>query len=276
MMNFFREKTNRFMVLKLLFFICFSGTSFAQQLTVSGIVTEENGGIPIPGVNIIVKNTNKGAVTDFDGNYQIQADTDDVLVFSFLGYEPIEVIVTTSVINVSLKEDTEKLNEVVIIGYGTTTVKDATGSITSVTSKDFNKGNIVTPGAGYLLQPQVTIPEDAISIVVSQDGEVSVTVQGQAEPAVIGQINTVNFVNPTGLEPIGQNLFTETGVSGAPQEGVPGLEGYGMIVQGALETSNVNTTEELVNLIESQRVYEMNSKVISAVDEMLSYINQQL
>ncbi|MBL4765344.1 MAG: flagellar basal-body rod protein FlgG [Colwellia sp.] len=139
-----------------------------------------------------------------------------------------------------------------------------------------DEGNMVTPGAGYLIQPQVTIPEDAISIVISQDGEVSVTLQGQAEPAVVGQINTVNFVNPTGLQPVGQNLYTETAVSGAPQEGVPGLEGYGMIVQGALETSNVNTTEELVNLIESQRVYEMNSKVISAVDEMLSYINQQL
>jgi flagellar basal-body rod protein FlgG len=139
-----------------------------------------------------------------------------------------------------------------------------------------DEGNMVTPGAGYLLQPQVTIPEDALSIIVSQDGEVSVTLQGQAEAAVVGQINTVNFVNPTGLQPIGQNLYTETAVSGAPQEGVPGLEGFGMIVQGALETSNVNTTEELVNLIESQRVYEMNSKVISAVDEMLSYINQQM
>ena len=138
------------------------------------------------------------------------------------------------------------------------------------------EGNIVTPGAGYLLQPQVTVPADALSIIVSQDGEVSVTLQGQPEPAVIGQINTVNFINPTGLMPIGQNLFTETSVSGAPQQGVPGLEGYGLIVQGALETSNVNTTEELVNLIESQRVYEMNSKVISAVDQMLSYINQQL
>lgn len=138
------------------------------------------------------------------------------------------------------------------------------------------EGNVVTPGAGYLIQPQITIPEDALSINVSQDGEVSVTLQGQPEPAVVGQINTVNFINPTGLEPIGQNLFTETAVSGAPTEGVPGLEGYGMLVQGALETSNVNTTEELVNLIESQRVYEMNSKVISAVDQMLSYINQQL
>lgn len=138
------------------------------------------------------------------------------------------------------------------------------------------EGNVVTPGAGYLLNPQITVPEDAIEIMVSQDGEVSVRLQGQADNAVIGQINTVNFVNPTGLEPIGQNLFVETAVSGAPQEGTPGLEGFGMIVQGALETSNVNTTEELVNLIESQRVYEMNSKVISAVDQMLSYINQQL
>jgi flagellar basal-body rod protein FlgG len=139
-----------------------------------------------------------------------------------------------------------------------------------------DEGNIVTPGAGYLLQPQVTVPEDALSIIVSQDGEVSITLQGQAEPAVVGQINTINFINPTGLEPIGQNLYVETSVSGAPQEGVPGLGGYGLLVQGALETSNVNTTEELVNLIESQRVYEMNSKVISAVDQMLSYINQQL
>lgn len=138
------------------------------------------------------------------------------------------------------------------------------------------EGNVVTPGAGYLMQPQITIPPDALAITVSQDGEVSVKLQGQPAPAVIGQINTVNFINPMGLEPIGQNLYVETAVSGAPQQGIPSLEGFGMIVQGALETSNVNTTEELVNLIESQRVYEMNSKVISAVDEMLSYINQQL
>ncbi|XQW85804.1 flagellar basal-body rod protein FlgG [Thalassotalea piscium] len=138
------------------------------------------------------------------------------------------------------------------------------------------EGNMVTSGAGYRLQPQITIPEDAQQITISQDGEVSVSIAGQAEPAVIGQINTINFVNPTGLQPIGQNLFIETAVSGAPQEGVPGLEGFGMLQQGMLETSNVNTTEELVNLIETQRVYEMNSKVISAVDQMLSYINQQL
>jgi flagellar basal-body rod protein FlgG len=139
-----------------------------------------------------------------------------------------------------------------------------------------DEGNMVTPGAGYLLQPQITIPNDAQEIMISQDGEVSVKIQGQPDNAVVGQINTVSFVNPTGLEPVGQNLYTETAVSGTPQEGTPGLDGFGMIVQGALETSNVNTTEELVNLIQGQRIYEMNSKVISAVDQMLSYINQQL
>lgn len=138
------------------------------------------------------------------------------------------------------------------------------------------EGNVVTPGAGFLLQPQVTVPPDALEIIVSQDGEVSVRLQGQADNAVIGQITTSNFINPTGLEPVGQNLYVETAVSGTPVQGTPGLDGFGSIVQGALETSNVNTTEELVNLIESQRVYEMNSKVISAVDQMLNYINQQL
>ncbi|MBO9489073.1 flagellar basal-body rod protein FlgG [Endozoicomonas sp. G2_1] len=138
------------------------------------------------------------------------------------------------------------------------------------------EGNVVTPGAGFLLQPQVTVPPDALEIIVSQDGEVSVRLQGQANNAVIGQITTSNFINPTGLEPVGQNLYVETAVSGTPVQGTPGLDGFGSIVQGALETSNVNTTEELVNLIESQRVYEMNSKVISAVDQMLNYINQQL
>lgn len=138
------------------------------------------------------------------------------------------------------------------------------------------EGNVVTPGAGFLLQPQITVPPNALEIIVSQDGEVSVRQQGQANNAVIGQITTSNFINPTGLEPVGQNLYVETAVSGTPVQGTPGLDGFGSIVQGALETSNVNTTEELVNLIESQRVYEMNSKVISAVDQMLNYINQQL
>lgn len=138
------------------------------------------------------------------------------------------------------------------------------------------EGNIVTPGAGYLLQPQITIPPDAQSVTVSQDGEVSVKLFGQADNQVVGQLTISNFINASGLEPIGQNLFTETAVSGAPIQGNPSLDGLGSIVQGTLETSNVNVTEELVNLIEAQRTYEMNAKVLSAVDQMLSYVNQQL
>ncbi|MDO6524946.1 flagellar basal-body rod protein FlgG [Motilimonas sp. 1_MG-2023] len=139
-----------------------------------------------------------------------------------------------------------------------------------------DEGTIVTPGAGYPLQPEIQVPQDAQSITVSQDGEVSVQVPGQAEAQVIGQLNLSDFVNPSGLEPIGQNLYLETGSSGAPLQGIPGNDGIGSLVQGALETSNVNVTEELVNLIESQRVYEMNSKVIKSVDEMLSFVSQQL
>jgi flagellar basal-body rod protein FlgG len=137
-------------------------------------------------------------------------------------------------------------------------------------------GQIVTPGAGFLLQPAITVPDDAQQITISQDGEVSVQLRGQADPVVLGQLNISDFINPTGLQPIGQNLFVETGVSGAPIVGIPGLDGIGTIQQGSLETSNVNVTEELVNLIESQRLFEMNSRVISTVDEMLSNVIQQL
>ncbi|MBQ1784926.1 MAG: flagellar basal-body rod protein FlgG [Gammaproteobacteria bacterium] len=138
------------------------------------------------------------------------------------------------------------------------------------------EGQLVTSGAGYLVQPQVDVPPDAQSLTVSTDGQVSVQQPGQAAATIIGNITTVDFVNPSGLMPIGENLFTETGASGAATEGTPGLDGLGTIRQGALETSNVNVTEELVNLIQAQRVYEMNAKVISAVDQMLSYVNQQL
>ncbi|MDP5254269.1 MULTISPECIES: flagellar basal-body rod protein FlgG [unclassified Vibrio] len=137
-------------------------------------------------------------------------------------------------------------------------------------------GTVVTSGTGYALEPQIVIPEDAISITVGTDGEVSVRVRGQQNNVVVGQITITDFINPGGLEPVGQNLYLPTGASGDPQEGVPGLDGLGEIRQSMLETSNVNVTEELVNMIEAQRVYEMNSKVISAVDKMMSFVNQQL
>jgi len=139
-----------------------------------------------------------------------------------------------------------------------------------------DEGAVVTSGSGYSLDPEIIIPDDSISITVGNDGEVSVRLRGQTDNQVVGQITTVDFINPGGLEPIGQNLYLPTGASGEATEGVPGLDGLGSIRQSMLETSNVNVTEELVNMIEAQRVYEMNSKVISAVDKMQSFVNQQL
>ncbi len=169
--------------------------------------------------------------------------------------------------------------DVMIDGRGFFEIEMPDGSSSYTRNGQFQlneEGIIVTPGSGYPLLPQVQIPTDAQSISVGAGGEVSVRIAGQAENQVVGQLNVNDFVNPSGLEPLGENLFAETGASGAPIQGVPGGDGLGFLRQGMLETSNVNVTEELVNLIESQRVYEMNSKVISAVDEMLSYVSQQL
>ena len=174
---------------------------------------------------------------------------------------------------------TDNALDMSIQGRGFFEILQPDGSIAYTRNGQFTlnyQGQIVTPGAGFLLQPQITIPEDAQQITISQDGEVSASVRGQAEPQVLGQLTVSDFVNPTGLQPTGQNLYVETAVSGAPIQGVPGLQGLGTIVQGTLETSNVNVTEELVNLIESQRLYEMNSKVISSVDQMLGQVIQQL
>ncbi len=162
-------------------------------------------------------------------------------------------------------------------GFFEVLLPDGTASYTRNGQFALNEeGTMVTPGSGHPLQPEIQIPENAKSITISGDGQVSVSVAGQAESQVVGQLTISDFVNPSGLEPMGQNLYLETGASGAPLQGIPGNDGLGSIRQGTLETSNVNVTEELVNLIESQRIYEMNSKVISAVDEMMSYVSQQL
>lgn len=137
-------------------------------------------------------------------------------------------------------------------------------------------GSIVTAGDGFLLQPQITIPQNSQSLTIGLDGTVSVTVQGQNAPTVLGNITTADFINPAGLQPTGDNLYIETQASGAPTVGTPGLNGLGVLRGGALETSNVNAVEELVNMIQVQRSYEMNAKVISTVDGMLEYVNQRI
>lgn len=135
------------------------------------------------------------------------------------------------------------------------------------------QGQLVN-SSGYLVQPGITIPQGAQSVTIGSDGTVSVTLAGQSAATQIGQIQLANFINPPGLQPIGQNLLTQTAASGSPQTGSPGTNGVGTLAQGELEGSNVNVVEELVNMIQTQRAYEMNSKAISTVDQMLQYATQ--
>tara|TARA_R110002072_G_scaffold278758_1_gene440615 strand:+ start:11722 stop:12507 length:786 start_codon:yes stop_codon:yes gene_type:complete len=136
-------------------------------------------------------------------------------------------------------------------------------------------GEIVT-ATGHLLNPGLTVPADAQTITVGNDGVVTARIAGQNEPVNIGNLNLVDFINPAGLQALGGNLYSETVSSGNPQQSAPGQNGMGQLVQGALESSNVEVVEELVDMITTQRAYEMNSKVISTADQMLQFITQNL
>jgi flagellar basal-body rod protein FlgG len=137
------------------------------------------------------------------------------------------------------------------------------------------EGRLVTP-QGHRLVPEIQIPEAATGITIAADGTVSALQPGETEPTELGRLTLSTFINPAGLEPIGENLFRETVASGAPQQGNPGEAGTGRIRQGALEASNVSTVQELVDMIETQRAYEINAKVIQAADEMMRYVNQNV
>ena len=134
-------------------------------------------------------------------------------------------------------------------------------------------GDIVTAD-GYVVQPGITIPTDAVSISVNESGEVYVDLDGQVAPVLVGQFELANFANEAGLDAIGQNLLMETAASGNASVATPGSAGFGLMIQGALETSNVNVVSEITNLITAQRAYEMNSKVIESSDEMMRTVTQ--
>jgi len=130
--------------------------------------------------------------------------------------------------------------------------------------------------SGYVVQPGITVPQGTLSLTVGSDGTVSALVTGNAAPTQIGTLQLADFINTAGLQPIGNNLSLETAASGSPQPGTPGLNGLGTLVQGSVESSNVNVVEELVNMIETQRAYEMNSKAISTTASMLQYLNNNV
>jgi flagellar basal-body rod protein FlgG len=136
-----------------------------------------------------------------------------------------------------------------------------------------HQGQVVTSN-GFPVLPSITIPPTAQSITIGQDGTISVTTQGSATPTTAGSLQLVNFVNPSGLQAIGQNLYTESAASGTPNAGTPGTNGLGLLNQGYVETSNVNVVEELVSMIQTQRAYEINSKAIQTSDQMLQKLSQ--
>ncbi len=138
-----------------------------------------------------------------------------------------------------------------------------------------DEGQMVT-ASGYQLQAGITLSSDTQSVTIGIDGIVSAQLPGQASPSTIGNLQIVNFINPTGLQPIGENLYIESASSGSPQEGTPGDSGLGRLRQGSLEGSNVNIVEEMVSMIETQRAYEMNSKLIATADGMLQYLNNNI
>ena len=173
-------------------------------------------------------------------------------------------------------KQTEGPLDVAIQGKGYFQIEMPSGEIAYTRNGAFKlspDGEIVTMD-GFIVQPAIAVPEDAIDISINASGEVEVLVEGQIDPVNLGQLEIATFINPPGLQAIGDNMFLETPASGDPILGIAGEEGFGTVLQGYLENSNVNPVSEITALIVAQRAYEMNSKVITASDEMLQALNQ--
>lgn len=161
-------------------------------------------------------------------------------------------------------------------GFFEVQLPDGTPAYTRDGSFEINaEGELVT-SSGFPLQPGIQVPEGTQSMTIGKDGTISVQLAGEAQALEIGMLTISDFINPAGLQARGQNLYMETAASGPAQNGTPGLNGLGMLEQGALEGSNVNVVEELVGMIETQRAYEMNAKAISTTDSMLGYLNNNV
>ena len=190
----------------------------------------------------------------------------------------VQTVGTARVTTQGSLNTTDNPLDLAIEGDGYFQVVRADGSTAYTRAGNFHlsaEGKIVTSD-GLPLQPEIQVPEGATAITIGADGTVSATVAGQTEATEVGRIELARFVNAAGLQALGGNLYAETAASGSAQVGQAGLEGRGSIRQGALEGSNVNVVQELVDMIETQRAYEVNAKMISSTDEMLRNANQQL
>ncbi len=190
----------------------------------------------------------------------------------------VRSVATEKLFNQGNISQTENPMDLAINGRGFYQILLPDGSLAYTRDGSFqldSQGNVVTAN-GMALQPAISVPSDTVSVTVGSDGVVSALVAGNTAPTQIGTLQLADFINATGLQPIGGNLFMETASSGPPQTGTPGQNGLGLMVQGSIESSNVNVVQELVDMIETQRAYEMNSKAISTTDQMLQFVANNL
>jgi len=183
----------------------------------------------------------------------------------------VKTVGTPRLITQGTLSQTGNTLDLAVIGDGFFKILMPDGSFSYTRDGSFKldaQGRIVT-SEGNVVQPGLTVPANSSSITINTQGQVSVTVPGSTKPTILGQLTLTRFLNEAGLQPVGQNLFLETPASGAPQDGTAAIDCYGSIQQGSLEQANVDAVTEITNLIAAQRAYEMNSKVISASDQML-------
>ncbi len=175
-------------------------------------------------------------------------------------------------------QQTDSQFDVAIQGRGFIEVQmpDGTSAYTRDGQLHLSESGELVTAKGFKLAAGISLEQGTTSLTIGSDGVVSATVNNSATPTEVGSLQLADFINPAGLQPIGDNLFIETVSSGAPQQSAPGTNGLGTLQQGSLEGSNVSVVEEMVNMIETQRAYEMNSKAVSTVDNMLQYTTQTL
>ncbi|WIO73460.1 flagellar basal-body rod protein FlgG [Porticoccaceae bacterium LTM1] len=189
----------------------------------------------------------------------------------------VRVVATEKMFAQGNLTQTQKPLDIAIEGRGflQVTMPDGTLAYTRDGSLQMDASGQIVTASGFGLQPTLIVPANSKSVTVGADGTVSVVTEDN-QSTQIGTLTLADFVNPAGLQPMGQNLYVESISSGTPQVGNPGANGMGTLAQGFLEGSNVNVVEELVSMIETQRAYEMNSKAISTADQMLQNLTQQL
>jgi flagellar basal-body rod protein FlgG len=183
---------------------------------------------------------------------------------------------TQKVFTTGSTQITSNQYDVAVLGNGFLQVRRPNGeaAFTRAGQLGLDANGVLINAQGLPLVPQITVPTNATSITIAENGTVSATIPGNAAPTELGQLTRTTVINPAGLQALGENLFSETAASGAPTEGRPGDAQFGKIKQGALEASNVQVVEEMVDMIAAQRTYEMNTKVLSAADNMLQYLAQ--